>query len=847
MKKKNILLLAILVVLSTMVLMTSCDIFDRPDEPEQIEQEAASKGLEFALNVEGDAYVLSHIGNCTDTNIVIPQKHMGKPVVAIADNCFAFRDKIESVVIPEGIVSIGDRAFSNCYALKSVSLPEGLESIGDSAFYQCSSIEEIDLPESLKELDGWAFANCFNLKEISLPNGLEKLGSGVFSKCKSIESIVIPDTVTELGYRSFEECESLKSIVLGNGIKSLPSSGTGSTVDYGMFRACVSLRSIDIPYGVKVISNGTFYGCKSLMNVTIPSSVTTIEASAFAVCHSLFSITIPESVTAIKNNAFLECESLIEVCNQSTLDITKGSKSNGGVALYAKNVINAPSQTKLKTANDFTFYDDTNELIIVKYIGTNSNVSLPTYDGGRKYAIVSRLFPADNNITDLILTDNLSSVGEHAFDYTDCLDTVTFNCGNINIPEDAFPFQSTVKKIFINSDLSFRFGCFEKLEEAVYGEGVTVIGKEAFMNSPLFKVTLSSTIKEMGENAFIGCSSLKEVIIPNDIALAEIKDRAFMNCISLKSIDLPDSIVSIGESAFERNALTSIDFGKSLVTIGKRAFDNCTVLEKITISDSVEVIGEGAFWGCAKLSVVDISENSSLTTIGREAFSRCEKITYIHLPKNLSTIGYLAFSDCDSLYRIILDSENPTFNLNDGNIYSEDGTIFVLYAPGKKTTSIKINKDVKRIESGAFYGCMNLTSVIFEEGSQLESIGEGAFYGVMFTSISIPSTVKVIEADAISYCQALKTVTFGENSQLEIIGDRAFKDAYVLTNFTMPKSVVYIGESAFAWARIANLHYEGTVEEWNAIEKGERWNNCMGDYMYNCTIHCSDGTVDKNE
>lgn len=844
MKKKYIIIVAILAVLSTMVLMTSCDIFDPQD---QIEQENSSTGLEFQLDPARDAYILSHIGECTDVNIVIPEEYMGKPVVAIANNCFAFCDKIESVVIPEGIVSIGDSAFSNCYALKSVSLPEGLESIGDSAFYNCSSIEEIDLPESVKELDGWAFGKCSSLKKISLPRGLEKIGSGAFSKCKSLESIVIPDTVTELGSRSFEECESLGSIVLGKGIKSLPSSGTGSTVDYGMFRACVSLRSIDIPYGVTVIHNGTFYGCKSLMNVTIPSSVTTIESSAFVLCHSLYSITIPESVTAIKNNAFLECESLIEVCNKSALNIAAGSTSNGMVARYAKNVITTSSQTKLKSVNDFVFYDDANELIIVKYIGTNSNVSLPTYDGGRKYAITSRLFLADNNITDLTLTDNLSSVDVHAFDYTDDLHTVTFNCGNISIPEDAFPFQSTVKKIFINSDLSFRFGCFEKLEEAVYGEGVTVIEKEAFMNSPLFKVTLSSTIKDMGENAFIGCSSLKEVIIPDDIALTEIKDRAFMNCISLKSIDLPDGIVSIGESAFERNALTSVELGKSLVTIGNRAFHNCTVLEKITIPDSVEVIGDGAFWGCAKLSVVDISENSSLTTIGREAFSRCEKITYIHLPKNLSTIGYLAFSDCDSLYRIMLDSENPTFNLVDGNIYSEDGTIFVLYAPGKKTISITINKDVKRIESGAFYGCMNLTSVIFEEGSQLESIGEGAFYGVMFTSIAIPSTVKVIEADAISYCQALKTVTFGENSQLEIIGDRAFKDAYVLTNFTMPKTVVYIGESAFAWARIANLYYEGTVEEWHAIEKGEKWNNCMGDYMYNCTIHCSDGTVDKNE
>ena len=843
MNRKHILALVFLLTVFTLFSITACDFFDDSD---QFEQETSSEGLEFELDTERDAYVVAHVGECTDKDIVIPDTYKGKPVVAISDACFAFCDEIESIVIPEGVVAIGESAFINCYMLKNVSLPEGLEIIGPSAFARCSSIEEIDLPESIKEIEGWAFAGCSSLKKIYLPVGLEKIGSGAFSKCKSLESVVIPDTVTELQARSFEECESLRSIVLGKGIKSLPSINTGSTTDYGMFRACVSLRSIDIPYGVTVIPNGTFYGCKSLMNVTIPDSVATIESRAFVLCHSLYSITIPENVTAIKSDAFLECESLIEVYNKSALNITIGSTSNGMVAYYAKNVITFPSQTKLKNVDDFVFYDDEIEPIIVKYTGTKDKVSLPTYAGGRKYAIVSRLFPADNTITDLILTDNLSSVGAKAFDYTDNLETVTFNCNNIKIPYDAFPFESTVKKIFINADVSYQFGCFNELEEVVYGDGATVIEEQAFLNACMFKVTLSSTIKEIGERAFFGCSNLKEIVIPNDIGITEIKNETFNSCISLKGIDLPDKIVYIGKAAFERAGLVTVDLGESLITIDDRAFFNCTLLEEVTISDSAEVIGEGAFWGCAKLGAVNISENSSLTKIGREAFSRCEKISNIYLPKNLSVIGYLAFSDCDSLYRIFINSENPYFNLVDGHIYSEDGTVFVLYTPGKRTISYVIEKEVKRIESGAFYGCMHLTSITFEKGSQLESIGEGAFYGVMVTSIKIPSTVRIIEADAMNYCQALTTVEFGENSQLEIIGDRAFKDAYVLTNFTMPKTVVYIGESAFAWARIANLYYEGTMEEWDAIEKGEKWNNCMGDYMFNYTIHCLDGIIEKN-
>ena len=844
MNRKHILALVFLLTVFTFFSITACDFFDDSD---QFEQETSSEGLEFELDTERDAYVVAHVGECTDKDIVIPDTYKGKPVVAISDACFAFCDEIESIVIPEGVVAIGESAFINCYMLKNVSLPEGLEIIGPSAFARCSSIEEIDLPDSVKAIGDGAFLGCALLNKIYLPNRLESIGSNAFSKCKSLEAMVIPDSVTKLGVGAFEECESLRSITLGKGIKSLPTLKVNSNSAYGMFRGCISLRSIDIPDGITVISDSTFLGCKSLVNVTIPTSVTTIESRAFARCNSIFSITIPESVTVIKDDAFLECESLVEVCNKSSLDITSGSDSNGKIAYYAKNVISDPSQTKLKNIDDFVFYDDEKELILVKYIGEKRSITLPMYDGGRKYAIVSRLFIADNNITDLTLTDNLSSVARRAFDYTSDLEVVTFNCNNIKIPYDAFPDECLVKKIFINADVSYSFGSFNKLEEVVYGDGATVIEEQAFLNACMFKVTLSSTIKEIGERAFFGCSNLKEIVIPNDIGITEIKNETFNSCISLKGIDLPDKIVYIGKAAFERAGLVTVDLGESLITIDDRAFFNCTLLEEVTIPDSAEVIGEGAFWGCAKLGAVNISENSSLTKIGREAFSRCEKISNIYLPKNLSVIGYLAFSDCDSLYRIFINSENPYFNLVDGHIYSEDGTVFVLYTPGKRTISYVIEKEVKRIESGAFYGCMHLTSITFEKGSQLESIGEGAFYGVMITSIKIPSTVRIIEADAMNYCQALTTVEFGENSQLEIIGDRAFKGTAVLTNFTMPNTVTYIGNSAFEYARIPNLYYNGTVAEWEAIEKGEKWNNCMGDYMFNYTIHCLDGIIEKND
>ena len=53
----------------------------------------------------------------------------------------------------------------------------------------------------------------------------------------------------------------------------------------------------------------------------------------------------------------------------------------------------------------------------------------------------------------------------------------------------------------------------------------------------------------IGDHAFSGCSSLAEVVIPNNVT--NIGDRAFSFCSSLAEVVIPNSVTSIGEGAFE--------------------------------------------------------------------------------------------------------------------------------------------------------------------------------------------------------------------------------------------------------------------------------------------------------
>ena len=76
------------------------------------------------------------------------------------------------------------------------------------------------------------------------------------------------------------------------------------------FLNCGSLKKIELPHNITSIGEWAFGGCNSLTSVAIPDSVTSIGTSAFAGCSSLTSVTIPDSVTEIGYSAFQECSSL---------------------------------------------------------------------------------------------------------------------------------------------------------------------------------------------------------------------------------------------------------------------------------------------------------------------------------------------------------------------------------------------------------------------------------------------------------------------------------------------------------------------------------------------------------
>ena len=238
---------------------------------------AADPDVSFYYTAAKDGISVFSADSWYSPKIIVPDKIDGKDVIHLSANCFAGREKMECIVLPETLREIGYNAFKDCTSLREITVPDRVEIIGYCTFAGCRKLETVHLPQSLSVIEFGTFAECLALKNLEVPSGVTRISHGALQGCRNLREVNLPDGLTNIEYDAFRDCSALVSIEIPDNVNEIGASA---------FAGCTSLTSVTIPSRVDLVSY-TFSGCTSLREAHIPESVTLISDNTFKNCPQL--------------------------------------------------------------------------------------------------------------------------------------------------------------------------------------------------------------------------------------------------------------------------------------------------------------------------------------------------------------------------------------------------------------------------------------------------------------------------------------------------------------------------------------------------------------------------------
>ncbi len=287
----------------------------------------------------------------------------------------------------------------------------------------------------------------------------------------------------------------------------------------------------------------------------------------------------------------------------------------------------------------------------------------------------------------------------------------------------------------------------------------------------------------------------------------------------------------------------AINNGQAYAVYGiGNARDNAIFIPNTYNGKPVTHIAEYAFEGNQNISAVWFSDN--IISIGNKAFYGCTNLSEIRIPVGIQNVGEFVFEGCNLTYAAAPStvlSRLKTDNLEKldiiGGSYIDNVNTFI---NSKKLTEITIADSISEIRVNAFIGAKAIKS---DRG--VFYIDNWAYGGdVSAVNVKIKDGIVGIANGGFGPCNSLETVVLPDG--LKYIGEKAFKECHSLISITIPSSVVSIGrEALYGCWRLEAINYDGTMAQWNAIERGNAWDY---DASYSTdaetyVIHCVDGDI----
>lgn len=307
------------------------------------------------------------------------------------------------------------------------------------------------------------------------------------------------------------------------------------------------------------------------------------------------------------------------------------------------------------------------------------------------------------------------------------------------------------------------------------------------------------------------------------------------------------TVVSIANSAFIMENITSVVIPNTVTTIEHAAFYHCERLRTITMGSGIQSISNQVFENCYNIESVYISDLAAwckieFSTYGgsnplnnSDLYLNGEKITDLIIPSDVNSISENAFAYCSSFKSVTIPQSVTSMgrfvfrgcqNLTSATF--ENGVTFVgtrIFDGCDKLKTVNLANTITLIGEGAFWWCKSLESIDLPTG--LRTIDESAFmYCSSLTELRIPKKVGSIGKNAFYECDGLKTIIIEENENLWSIGEGAFEKCKELSDvFCYTNHVPGTNENAFreSYIEYATLHVKSNLI--NDFKEYTPWKN----------------------
>lgn len=825
------------------------------------------------------------------TEIIIPSS-----VVSVAKDAFVSCTALTTITFTESfgaetsILEMDPGAISStCTKLTTITFPERLrtfesdETVIFSAFKNLVSInvESTSANRYYSSIDG-VLCNASGSKLIYCPIGrtgsytvpaaITEIGPNAFNAYvpninyssavyNGVTEVIFHSNITSIGEQAFYQCRKLETVIFKAG-----AHPAGFTIGEKAFYYCTSLSTItfeetgalesstsegittynyryDTSCGVISIGELAFYYCAE-SELLLPSTLVQIGVNAFQNNKNLVKIDFSHvrSDLIFENYVFNSCTALTQVEFTDNVGIINFN-SVFYLCSKLKTFTVSENNPNYEDDEDGVLYNRGKTEIVYYPEGLTGNYVIPE----SVVRIGGGVFRAKTNITEIVITKNITYIGASAFESCPNLVKVVFEEGgteDLIIDDRAFYNCTSLPSIALPARTkSIGSYCFRAntltsaLTSVTLNEGLEEIGEYAFANcSVLTSITIPSTVKSIGNYAF-AYSKIENVSFAPAAEGAEVVPLTFGSYIF-----------------YYASALEEIALPERLQYIPDNAFNYAQALRKVTIpttvgdSDSARGVGTRAFYNCVNLSeLVFTSGGDKPLSFAGEVFQKCTSLKVLNLPARISgyTGAYDVFEFGDGS---ILSNANAytsfytyngsdaagleRINVEDGGLYfsSYDGILYtanraeVVFCPIQREGVVTISKDAVTIRECAFYYCGKVTSIVFEEGGTEDFYLKDAasptsisstqvFRGcISLESIYFPARLTKIGAYALyrdtsmmttvngvttyTTANAISVIEFAEGCRLAEIGNYAFSKTFI-SSIVLPGEVTTIGTKPF--------------------------------------------------